>query len=98
MYDLAGFDHGQEPASGQALWWLIAQLIAKGCAGDLDVLVPAPRKDAANARRAAGGDDQIVVEIVVVLGLAFEFGVNVKISSSKTAAWWARASITTAHR
>ena len=83
MYDLAGFDHGQEPASGQAFWWLIAQLIAKGRAGDLNVLIPAPRKDAANARRAAGGDDQIVVKIVVVFGLAFEFGGDVGVASGE---------------
>src|SRR5262245_2881493 len=59
MDDLAGFNDRQKSPPRKTIGRFVAELIAEGCAGDLDELVPAPWKHAAYARRATGGDHQI---------------------------------------
>ena len=83
MNDLASLDHGEQAPAGQFLRRLIAQLIAKRRAGDLDELIPAPREHAAHAGGAAGRDHKILVEIIVVLARPVQLGGNVGVAIGK---------------
>src|SRR5262245_64271273 len=50
MDDLASLNDRQKSLPRETIGRFVAKLIAEGCAGDLDELVPAPRKYAAHAR------------------------------------------------
>src|SRR5262245_4697820 len=50
MDDLAGLNDRQKSLPRETIARFVAKLIAEGCAGDLDELVPTPRKYSAHAR------------------------------------------------